>query len=158
MLTFAIQIMKTGEAFSTSYNPIMWNENQGPVQVNPYEPGDFTVYSSGQQAMYVMQQISGNGIRLVYLPSGQFPANNNTSRTSERTAILEYQVRDALTASKRGGAKNRFYNKSTGEFQEVAFNSSRGDSNIRYTDAKDIRDLIGSIGGIYELVQQITVV
>jgi len=155
MLTFAIQIMKTDEAFNTSYNPIMWNENQGPVQVNPYEPGDFTVYSSGQQAMYVMQQITGYGVRLVDLPSVQFPANNNTSRTSKRTAILEYQIRDALTASKRG-AKNLFYNKISGQFQAVAFNSSRGDVNIRYIDAKDIRDVIGSMGGIYELVQQIT--
>lgn len=156
MLTFGIQIMKTGEAFNTRYNPIMWDENAGPVQVNPYEPGEFTVYSSGQQAMFVMQQLNGYGVRLVYLPSGQFPANNNTSRTAQRSAILEYQIRDALTASNRGPT-NLFYNKFSGEFQEVAFGSSRGDTNIRYTDAKDIRDVIGNLGGIYELVQQITV-
>ena len=155
MLTFGIQLMKTGEAFDTRYNPIMWNENEGPVQVDPYGPSEFTVYSSGQQAMYIMQQINGYGVRLVYLPSGQYPANNDFSRTSQRTATLEYQIRDALTASNRGPT-NLFYNKFSGEFQEVAFGSSRGDTNIRYTDAKDIRSLIADLGGIYELVQQIT--
>lgn len=156
MLTFGIQIMKTGEAFNSRYNPVMWNENEGPVQVDPYGPLEFTVYSSGQQAMFVMQQIIGYGVRLVYLPSEQFPANNNNSKTSPRTSILEYQIRDALTASKRGST-NLFYNKFSGEFEEVAFASSRGDASIRYTDAKDIRTLIGNLGGIYELVQQISV-
>lgn len=155
MLTFGIQVMKTGEAFNSRYLPIMWDENAGPVEVDPYGPSEFTVYSSGQQAMYIMQQLNGYGVRLVYLPSAQFPANNNFSRTTQRTATLEFQIRDALTASNRGPT-NRFYNKSTGEFQEVTFGSSRGNASIRYTDAKDIRTLIGNLGGIYELVQQIS--
>lgn len=156
MLNFGIQIMKTGEAFNTRYNPIMWNENAGPVQVSPYEPGDFTVYSSGQQAMFVMQQLSGYGVRLVNLPSTQFPANNNTSRISSRTSILEYQIRDTQSASNRGPT-NLFYNKNTGQFQEIAFGSSRGDTNIRYTNAQNIRAIIGvELAGTYELIQQIS--
>jgi len=154
MLTFGIQIMKSGEAFNTRFLPIMWDENIGPVEVDPYGPGGgFTVYASGPQAMAVMSQISGYGTRLVYLSSSLNPYNNGFYKTTRRTAGIEYQIRDALTASERG-APNLFWDFQIGSFGEFDFGETKANSKISKSNAKYLRENFGLTEGIYELIQQ----
>jgi len=153
MLTFGIQVMKTGEAFNTMYLPLMWHQDMGPVEVDPYgPPGEFTVYESGMQAMSVMSQIGSYGTRLVYLNSDMFAANNTTYKMSSRTSSIEFQIRDAATASDRG-AKNRFWNVSTNSFQEVNFSSTKNNASISVPEANELRTR-NLPSGIYELIQQ----
>jgi len=153
MLTFGIQVMKTGEAFESRYLPVMWNQDIGPVEVDPYgPPGEFTVYESGMQAMFIMSQLNSYGTRLVYLSSDMFGANNTTYKMSSRTSSIEFQIRDAATASDRG-AINRFWNVSTNSFQEVNFSSTKNNASISVPEANELRTR-NLPSGIYELIQQ----
>ena len=145
--------MKTGEAFNTRYLPIMWHQDMGPVEVDPYgPPGEFTVYESGMQAMSIMSQIGSYGTRLVYLNSDMFAANNTYRKTSSRTSSIEFQIRDADTSSKRG-ARNRFWNVKTNSFEEISFTSTKQNSKISVQEASELRGR-ELPSGIYELIQQ----
>ena len=153
MLTFGIQIMKTGEAFNSDYPVLMWNDIEGVVEVEVGFPEPtFTVYSTGSQAMYTMSNISGYGTRLVNLPSNLFPATNNNSR-GERDSTLEFQLRDAL-ASSEGRDRNLFWDFNRNEFSAKGFSSTKGNSSISKTNAKNLRDIEFREGSVYELIQQ----
>jgi len=154
MLSFGIQIMKTGQAFNTRYSPLMWNDVEGAVPVDLGDPRaiPFTVYETGSEAMHVMSQIEGVGTRLVYLPSNLFPPTNTTNRGA-RTSVLEFQLRDAL-ASSQGSDPDLFYNFNAGGFLAKSFDQTKGDSAISRTSAVNIRDIKFRGGEIYELIQQ----
>lgn len=153
MLTFGIQIMKTGEAFDFKYPVLMWNDIEGVVEVDLRFPeATFTVYSTGSQAMYTMSNISGYGTRLVNLPSNLFPATNNNSRGA-RGSTLEFQLRDAQTSS-TGRDRNLFWDFTSNRFSAKGFSSTKGDSSISKTSAVNLRDLNFGIGSVYELIQQ----
>ena len=153
MLTFGIQIMRTGEAFNSRYPVLMWNEFEGVVEVEPGFPeATFTVYSTGSQVMYTMSNISGYGTRLVNLPSDLFPATNFDSRGA-RGSTLEFQLRDAQTSS-AGRDTNLFWDFNRNRFSAKSFSSTKGDSSISTASAMNLRDLNFGGGSVYELIQQ----
>lgn len=154
MLSFGIQIMKTGQAFNSEFPPLMWNDVEGAVEVyfEESETIPFTVYQTGSEAMHVMSQIENVGTRLVYLASNAFSPTNTTNR-GERASVLEFQLRDAL-ASSRGFDTDLFYNFNVGGFLAKSFDESKGDSAISRTSAKNVRDRNFRSGEIYELIQQ----
>lgn len=154
MLSFGIQIMKTGQAFNSEYPPLMWNDVEGavPVELNDSRTIPFTIYETGSEAMHVMSQIEGVGTRLVYLPSNLFPPTNTTNRGA-RTSVLEFQLRNAL-ASSLGSDPDLFWNFDAGGFLAKSFDETKGDSAISRTSAVNIRNINFSRGEIYELIQQ----